>query len=116
MLETEEADMVALDRLDGGSRLRLRGRVTIVSAQPLHAAALRALEDSGDVEVDASEATYLDTAAAQVLLALALAVRERQRSFRLVSLAPSVADLLRIAGLDLALGIGGSAPIGEPAP
>ncbi|MDQ8153731.1 MAG: STAS domain-containing protein [Gemmatimonadota bacterium] len=71
--------------------LILRDRVTIADAGDLHAEALRAAGCGTNVRIDASELQLLDTAAAQVLIALqgALATRGHQLEWSGIAEAPA---------------------------
>ncbi len=60
-----------------GDRIRLSGHVGVANARALREAALASLTSGRKLTVDAREATWVDPAAAQVLLALQLSCRAR---------------------------------------
>jgi anti-anti-sigma factor len=84
-------------------RLCLEGVVNVALARRLKEEALVALAGTGPVTLDLARAEYLDGAALQVLLALNTELVTRGRSFRVVAMAPSVEDTLRVVGLAGAL-------------
>jgi anti-anti-sigma factor len=85
-------------------RLCLEGVLNAALARRLKEEALVALAGPGPVTLDLARAEYLDGAALQVLLALNTELVTRGRSFRVVAMAPSVEDTLRVVGLAGALG------------
>jgi anti-anti-sigma factor len=87
-------------------RLCLEGVVNAALARRLKEEALVALAGTGPVTLDLARAEYLDGAALQVLLALNTELVTRGRSFKVVAMAPSVEDMLRVVGLAGALGAG----------
>jgi anti-anti-sigma factor len=92
---------------DGERRcLCLEGVVNAPLARRLKEEALAALGGSGTVTLDVSRAEYLDATALQVLLALDTALATRGRSLRVVAMAPSLEDTLRVVGLAGAIGAG----------
>jgi anti-anti-sigma factor len=100
-------------------RLCLEGVINAAQARRLREEALAALAGSGPVTLDLARAEYLDGAALQVLLALDKELVTRGRSLRVVAMAPSVEDTLRVVGLRGAIGAGPRAVVGtgggEPA-
>ncbi len=80
-------------------RLCLEGVVNAAQARRLREEALVALAGAGPVTVDLARAEYLDGAAMQVLLALHMELVARGRAFKVVAMAPSVEDTLRVVGL-----------------
>lgn len=84
---------------DGDRRLLLRDRVTIADAVTLHTEALRASSADGDISVDASDLLVLDTAAAQVLIALQRALAARGHQLVWTGLSESPARHLARGGL-----------------
>jgi anti-anti-sigma factor len=85
-------------------RLCLEGVVNAALARRLKEEALVALSGTGPVTLDLARAEYLDGAALQVLLALNTELVTRGRGFRVVAMAPSVEDTLRVVGLAGTLG------------
>jgi len=84
---------------DADRRLTLRDRVTIADASTLHTEALRAASAAGDVTVDAADLLVLDTAAAQVLIALQRALAARGHQLAWTGLSESPARHLARGGL-----------------
>lgn len=84
---------------DADRRLTLRDRVTIADAAALHAEAVRAASAAGDVTVDAAALLVLDTAAAQVLIALQRALASRGHQLRWTALSDAPARHLARGGL-----------------
>jgi anti-sigma B factor antagonist len=83
--------------------VRLAGDLTIQTAAETKATIMAALDDGGDLDLDLSELTELDTAGLQLLL---LARREAlQLGVGLILSGPPqpVRDVLRTVGLDAAL-------------
>jgi anti-anti-sigma regulatory factor len=60
---------------EGGTRLLLSGTIGVTEAVDLHRAALEAVARPGNVFVDWSAADGIDTAIAQLLIALAAALK-----------------------------------------
>jgi|WetSurMetagenome_2_1015567.scaffolds.fasta_scaffold977693_2 anti-anti-sigma factor len=87
-------------------RLCLEGVVNAALARRLKEEALVALAGPGPVTLDLARAEYLDGAALQVLMALNTELVTRGRSFKVVAMAPSVEETLRVVGLAGALGAG----------
>ena len=80
--------------------LRLEGELTIHTAADRYAALAALLDAGGDLELDLSQVTELDTAGLQLLL---LAQRELTRAGARLTVSASsqaVADVLAIAHLD----------------
>lgn len=86
-----------------GDRLRLRGHVTVAHAKALRDAALASLEAGRKITVDATEATSLDAASAQVLLALQLSCRSRGTVLAWQGLSDDARSTLAKFGLEAAL-------------
>jgi anti-anti-sigma factor len=100
-------------------RLCLEGVINAALASRLKEQALVALAGTGPVTLDLARAGYLDGAALQVLFALNTALVAQGRSLRVVAMAPSVEDTLRVVGLAGVLGADRPAAVetgrGEPA-
>ncbi len=100
-------------------RLCLVGVINAALACRLKEEALSALAGAGPVTLDLTRAEYLDGAAVQVLLALNAELVTRGRSLRVVAMAPSVEDTLRVVGLAGTIGADRPAAVGtgkgEPA-
>ncbi len=72
-------------------------------ADELHALATKLLDAPGDVTVDCTGTPHLDTAALQILAALALDLGRRGRSLELIGVGEPLARYLALAGLDAVL-------------
>ena len=81
------------------SRLRLTGVLDIRTAAELKTAALAVLGAPGGVEVDLGEAKRLDTAAAQVLLALARSLAASGRPMAITGARAAVRGTCERVGL-----------------
>lgn len=95
-----------------GSPLVLDGELTVQVAADLKALFLAAIDSGdGDLEVDLSAVSELDTAGLQLLLMLQRQADRRGRTLRLVDPSLAVQEVLALARLDLGL-----EPITAPAP
>ncbi len=99
---------IRVDEDGAQRRLCLEGTINAALARRLKEGALAALAGTGTVTLDLARAEYLDGAALQVLLALGAELAARGRSLKVVAMAPSVEDTLRVVGL--AGVIGGERP------
>lgn len=98
------AEPVELADTPDGTRLLLRGRVTVSAAARLHRAALELVARPGRATVDCSEVSQLDVSAIQILMCLDRALAARGQRGALTGLPPAV-------GADFALlGLGGAEP------
>jgi anti-anti-sigma factor len=88
-----------VERLGDSSRLSLRGTVNLFTVSELHAAALGLLSAALPVEVDCAEATHLDGAACQVMLALRADLRRADADLALVNVPDAVRRFLDLAGM-----------------
>jgi anti-anti-sigma factor len=78
------------------------GEMTIYRATELRAALQAALAaGGGDFALDLSAVTEIDCAGVQLLVAAAKSAAAAQRTLRLSSLGPAVAETLRFLDLDL---------------
>jgi len=93
--------------------LALSGVLDVTVAEDL-LARCRAAAASGDgpVEVDAGAVEGVDTAALQVLLALARALADQGRALRWRAVSPALAEAAALAGAEAILGIGGGPDAG----
>ncbi len=96
---------VSLLEHDGTLTLCLEGVVGIMCAAELHAGALVLAEHAGPVAVDASQVEHLDCSAAQILLALQLALAGAGRAVRAEVAAEAARRLLALSGVATALGL-----------
>ena len=62
---------IALQQVEGGTRLRLEGTIDITVAGELKSALLQGLSSASALQIDPSELTYLDVTALQLLWAAA---------------------------------------------
>jgi anti-anti-sigma factor len=96
--EGRQMSEFTISRLDGGSGLKLVGELDVATASRL-TEALRGNEDVGELVLDLSELTFLDSCGMRALLDLA---RARNGNGPVVILDPSraVARLLEIIGVE----------------
>jgi anti-sigma B factor antagonist len=86
---------ISAETKDGVSRLRIAGEMTIYTAADLKAELMTHLAQPGELEIDLSEVSELDSAGLQLLI---LAKREG-RAMRLTGHSPAVLDVLDICNL-----------------
>ncbi|VTU33204.1 STAS domain-containing protein [Variovorax sp. PBL-E5] len=88
----------------------IEGEMTIYRAAELRTGLLAALAGSeGDIALDLSAVTEIDSAGVQLLIAAAKSASAAQRVLHVCAIAPAVAESLRFLGLDA------SALLQEPA-
>ena len=100
--------------LVNGKGLRLAGELDLATAPRLKEALLDFASPEGDVHLDLSEVSFLDSSGLRVILALA---RSRGDNGSLVLLTPSAAivRILEIVGIDEHPGVEIRHPSAEPA-
>lgn len=84
--------------------LRIEGEMTIYRAVELGSAIRRTFETGGDVELDLSEVSELDSSGVQLLIAAQQRARAAQRELRLVGHSPAVLEVFETLGLAALLG------------
>ncbi len=99
-MEHERNQTISITEREGQPWLLLQGVVDIFSAEELYRAALCLLERGESTVVCCEGASYLDTSAVQILLALEEGLREKGKSLHMVGVPAVVASHLRLAGLD----------------
>lgn len=91
-----------LEKTSSGARLRLEGEMTVGSAAALREEILAALPGTtGDVEVDLSGVSEIDTAGLQLMLQLKRKCGDR---LRLVNHSPAVLQILDLSNLGAQFG------------
>ena len=84
--------------------LRIEGEMTIYRAVELWSAIRRTFEKGGDIELDLSEVSELDSSGVQLLIAAQQRARAVQRELRLVGHSPAVLEVFETLGLAALLG------------
>jgi anti-anti-sigma factor len=84
--------------------LSIDGELTIYRAAELRASLVTALADGGDLELNLSAVTEMDSAGVQLLMAAKKSARASQRDLRLVGHSPAVLEVFET--LDLAAHFG----------
>lgn len=90
-----------LEKTASGARLRVDGEMTVGSAAALREDILGALPDAGEVEVDLSGVSEIDTAGLQLMLQLKRKCGDR---LRLVNHSPAVLQILDLSNLGAQFG------------
>ncbi len=83
--------------------LRLDGELTIYRAQELRQTLLDALAQPGDLQLDLSEVSELDSSAVQLLLATRLDALAAGKQFAIPAASEPVRQVLDLMGLDTLL-------------
>ena len=99
--------------MSDANTLRIEGELTIYRASELCAELQAALQQPGDVELDLSEVSEMDSAGVQLLMAAKKAAQAGQRELRLVAHSPAVLEVFET--LDLAAHFGDPLVIAAPA-
>lgn len=79
--------------------IRLDGELTIQRAVDLHAELREVAEMDGDVELDLSAVTRIDTAGVQLLLMAERAARAKDKTLSLAGHSPAVVDVFHLLSL-----------------
>jgi anti-sigma B factor antagonist len=90
---------ITAETKNGLTRLRIAGEMTIYTAADLKQELMKQLAQPGELEIDLTEVSELDSAGLQLLI---LAKREAQhegRTMRLTGHSPAVLDVLDICNL-----------------
>lgn len=90
--------------------LCIEGELTIYRASDLCGELLGLLRRPGELTLDLSQVSEMDSAGAQLLLAARAAAQETQRSLHLVAASPAVHEVLQSLGLT-SLQAGLTAPV-----
>jgi anti-sigma B factor antagonist len=85
--------------------LRIEGEMTIYRAEELCIGFKEALAAGGDIEVNLSEVTEMDSAGVQLLIATKKAAGALQRELRLVEHSPAVLEVFEMLNLNMHLGV-----------
>jgi anti-sigma B factor antagonist len=79
--------------------LRIEGEMNIYRAAELKGSLLEALEQAGELEIDLSAVSEIDTAGVQLLMLARKIAQEKQQSLRLVAHSPAVIEAFELLNL-----------------
>lgn len=95
-----------MDGQNGIRHVALSGEVTVFNANAVRDQLLGALKETGDLDVDLSEVTEIDTAGVQLILAARREAKARSKAVRFSGCSPVVLDVMGLLGLSAYLAEG----------